>query len=140
MQRGFTLIESVAVLTILSIISIVIINRTRINSEIVSETEILKSHLRYIQFKALSDDSCTNCYGITMSSNSYTAKPATIILPGEQSPTHALSKNNISITGNNITFDRWGSANANEQITLTLSDTNGNSRTITISPVTGFIE
>jgi len=139
-RSGFTVIEMVAALVILGIIAIVIINKNPLDPNLIVESEILKSHLRYIQFKALSDDSCDNCYGLTISSNSYAAKPTTLILPGDQSSTHDLSKNNISITGTNITFDRWGSASATKTISFTLSDNKGNSQTITISSMAGLIE
>ena len=55
-QQGFTMIEMVVVLIVLAIVTTVIAYRpTTFSNEIIAQAEILKSHLRYAQIKAMND-------------------------------------------------------------------------------------
>jgi len=52
-HRGFTMIEIVVVLIILAVVSTVIVYRpTTTSNDLIAQTEILKSHLRYAQLRA----------------------------------------------------------------------------------------
>jgi MSHA pilin protein MshC len=135
--HGFTLIEIIAVLVIIGIMSAVAV--TILSSldkyKLISEVEILKSHLRYAQSRAMSD---TVSWGIDFSSNSYTLKKGvgTSSLPNEDSHTHNLQKNGVTASGaSNVTFDIWGSSGG----TTVILSAGGDSRTITVTAGTGFI-
>jgi prepilin-type N-terminal cleavage/methylation domain-containing protein len=140
--RGFSLIEAIAVLLLMGIISAVVISRYSSADlyQLVSEEGILKGHLRYAQFRAMSDQAA---WGISLSGNSYTLKKgggiAPFALPGEDSQVHALPSGvSVSVgSGTTILFDQWGSPGAVSQ-SITLS-AGSDSRTITITKNTGFI-
>ena len=138
LQGGFTLLEIIAVLIILSIIAAVAISKiTSTNSyNILSEADILKMHLRHAQLRALSDD---KTWGISFAGNSYTllrdGNTSPYNLPNENSPTH--TKNSVQFSGNTVTFDEWGSPGTNP-ITINISS-GGETKVITIMQNTGFI-
>lgn len=148
---GFTILEVIAVLIILGIITAFVVSRgTNIKAELSSETEIIKAHLRYAHCLALANDIYS--WRITLSSGSpdyYTLSKINksdgtetnpINLPNEDSPTHTVPSG-ISITSGlgPVTFDEWGSPGTITQ-SITLSDQASNSETITITKNTGFIE
>ena len=140
--RGFSLIEAIAVLLLMGIISTVVISRYSSADlyQLVSEEGILKNHLRYAQFRAMSDQVA---WGISLSGNSYTLQKdgaiAPYALPGEDSQVHMLPSG-VSVSagsGTIILFDQWGSPGIVDQ-SITLS-AGSDSRTITIIKNTGFI-
>lgn len=150
-NHGFTMLEVIAVLIILGIITAFVVSRgTNIRAELSSETEIIKAHLRYSHCLALANDIYS--WRITLSSGSpdyYTlskinksddTETSPINLPNEDSPTHNLPSG-ISITSGlgPVTFDEWGSPGTTTQ-SIILSDGAGNSETIIITKNTGFIE
>lgn len=64
-KNGFSLVEVIAVLTILAIISIVIISQSgSFSADLVSQTEILKTHLRYAQALGMSGTDSNDVFGI----------------------------------------------------------------------------
>ena len=140
-QQGFTMIEVVMVLIVLAIVSTVIAYRPTMGSnEITVQTEILKSHLRYAQIKAMND---TVPWGIRIpNANSYILyknnATASDILPGETAQTHTLPTV-VTITSGVSTynFDDWGSPGAST-LTITLSQGTATSN-ITITRNTGYI-
>jgi prepilin-type N-terminal cleavage/methylation domain-containing protein len=154
-DRGFTLIEIIAVLVILAIISAVVISRGTMTdaASLQAEVDTLKGHLRYAQYLALNDISQTTGYatptkwGINISgTTSYNlvkyvsgvSAAHTFSLPGESSATHDFkfsSGTTVAVTGNNpILFDEWGSPG-----TTSSSITIGG-QAITITANTGFIQ
>jgi prepilin-type N-terminal cleavage/methylation domain-containing protein len=140
-NAGFTAIEIVAVLLIVGVIGAVVVSKLSSSSNValISETETLKSHLRYAQLRAMSDNVAR---GIRFNSGSYTLQidgaDATEVLPSEDSATHSFQTGVSKTAGaTSIAFDRWGSPGASNQ-TVTLS-TGGTSRTITLTQNTGFI-
>jgi prepilin-type N-terminal cleavage/methylation domain-containing protein len=151
-HRGFTLIEVVAVLIILGIISAVAISRTMGTDEVKlqAEVDILKGHLRYAQYLALNDISPVK-WGIQISGQSYTLvknssgdgatfdSPSPYILPNESSATHSIEP--FTATQVTILFDEWGSpysASTKLGSAFSIYLTPG-SQSITITPETGFV-
>jgi len=136
-NRGFTLIEIIAVLVIIAIISAVVISRGTATDEAKLQAEIdtLKGHLRYAQYLAMNDIPPTQ-WGINVGTGSYALirNPTTTPLPNlpnESSATHSFSP--ITATDWTVLFDEWGSP------TITNSPNIGG-KSITITPNTGFIE
>ena len=160
-ERGFTMIEMVVVLIVMAIIATFILARaTPGSNDLIAQAEILKSHLRYAQIRAMND---TVPWGIRIpDANSYIlyrnnaiAKDNAsndIILPGEKpepSPqTHDLQSKGITVTvgvGSTFNFNEWGtpvdaggSAIVPAQPTITLSNGTTTSN-ITITKNTGYI-
>jgi prepilin-type N-terminal cleavage/methylation domain-containing protein len=141
-HRGFTMIEMVMVLIVLVIVSTVIAYRpTTGSNDLIVQSEILKSHLRYVQIRAMND---TVTWGINIpDAGSYVLyknnTQATSQLPGETAQTHALPVV-IAITsgvGTTINFDEWGSPGTST-LTITLSKGTETSN-ITITKNTGYI-
>jgi MSHA pilin protein MshC len=132
--HGFTLIEIIAVLVIIGIMSAVAVTifSSLDKYKLISEVEILKTHLRYAQSRAMSD---TVSWGIVLNGNRYTLlrdNAATSNLPNENSNTHYLQEG-VTVSGDDVTFDTWGSPGIQATITV------GGSKTVTITANTGFI-
>lgn len=142
---GFTLVEVVAVLVMLGILAAVFVSRVRAPSyDVVVQAELLKTHLRFSQFKALSDidGQAVTSWGMSFSANSYTLRRnganAPVNLPGESSPTHSLgSKVSFSSVPGEITFNEWGSPGGTS-ITITLAQ-GSRTQTVTVTRNTGYI-
>ena len=149
-QAGFTLIEVIAVLVIIAIVAAVAISKGISTSKVsvTSEANILKTHLRFAQIKAMG---ATVSWGINISSGSYTLQSngatATINLPGETSPTHTFS-GGVTATApatNPITFSTLGipvnSTGNNLTANLTITLAQGSStQTVTVTQYTGFLQ
>jgi MSHA pilin protein MshC len=145
-DRGFTLIEIIAVLVILGIISAVAISRG-ISTDTVSltaEENTLKGHLRYAQYLALNDIPPAK-WGINLQGSSYTLVKnesgngttftTPVSLPAESSATHSFSP--ITATPSTVLFDEWGSPTINGDPNVSSIFFGG--KTITITTNTGFI-
>ena len=152
-NKGFTLIEAIAVLIILGIVSAAVISRGMATADVDLQVEVdtLKSHLRYAQYLAMNEnDTATNPIGtpvkwgirVVVSSyelvkyvganNVYTEQTHTFKLPNESSNTHSLP---INATGTGtVLFDDWGSPDTPiPAIAL-------GGKSITITAETGFIQ
>jgi prepilin-type N-terminal cleavage/methylation domain-containing protein len=151
-RSGFTLIEAIAVLVLIAIVSAVAISRGVMTNEADLQAEIntLKSHLRYSQQLAMNDITPTDATSALYSSRtkwgikiddggtSYTLvkyvadAPVThnLPLPNESSATHDFSP--ITATPVTILFDEWGSPSA--------TSISFGGETITITANTGFIQ
>ncbi|MCX5831476.1 MAG: prepilin-type N-terminal cleavage/methylation domain-containing protein [Deltaproteobacteria bacterium] len=144
-NKGFTLIEIIAVLIILGIMAAVAVSRMGSNSsDLIPQTDILKTHLRFAQLKALSDDTSTS-WGIVFTTNSSytltnivpTGTAATINLPSEDSPTHTFASG-VTCTTTTVAFDSWGSPGTTN-VTITLTQ-GGASKSFRVYANTGYIE
>jgi prepilin-type N-terminal cleavage/methylation domain-containing protein len=142
-NRGFTLIEIIAVLVILAIISAVAVSRVGSNeSNLRAELNDLKAALRYAQQMAIASDS-TITFRIAVNSSGYTiSRPvggtgSQPLLPGESSSSHTFSS--VSGPGSAVTFNfnEWGGIGSNRSVTLTPSG-GGPSKTINVIGETGY--
>jgi len=150
-EKGFTLIEACVVLLLLGVVAIIAIPKIHDFSKVSAELEILKSHLRYVQFKAMNDDVNNYSWGLRVSGDSYTliCTPSCANvpnLPNETSSTHTpVAGVSITYGFSSIVYNLWGSPSvdgetpATDVITINISD-GMITKTITVIPNTGFIQ
>ena len=140
-NSGFTLIEVVAVLIILAILSAVAVSRVSTDrSSLRSELNDLKAALRYAQQMAVASDS-TITFGVTVTANGYTLvrtggsgnQPR---LPGEESSSHSFSR--VSATAGTFNFNEWGGLATGSATATTLTQSGGGSQTINVIAGTGY--
>jgi prepilin-type N-terminal cleavage/methylation domain-containing protein len=141
-HAGFTLIETIAVLIILAIVSAVAISRVGTDeSNLRAELNDLKAALRYAQQMSIASDS-TMTFSITVTTTGYaiTRTGGTVhpMLPGESGSTHTFSS--VSASPAIFNFNEWGGLAAGSASTTTLTKTQGGtgSSTINIIPETGY--
>lgn len=168
-NKGFTLLEIIAVLVIAAIAAVVVtsvISRNRSNLK--GRTEALKAHIRYAQSMAMSTDKRNWGIRFDPENNDYwlffceyanldTCNPDDniISIPGTQNPQQKkidLDSQGLTIsisTGSTdlIAFNNFGTpykdtAEQNllqEDMEITMTDQAGNSENINITPTTGFV-
>ena len=104
------MIEVIAVLIIISIVGVIVATRLwNTGAELVAQTDVIKTHLRYAQSRAMSSNVI---WGIVFNGNTYALfqngnTSDTVLLPGETSKTLNLPPG-VSITGVVVSFDSWG--------------------------------
>jgi prepilin-type N-terminal cleavage/methylation domain-containing protein len=139
-KGGFTLMEIIAVLLILAVVSALVISRGMATDQVKLQAEVdtLKGHLRFAQSRAMNDLPGTQ-WGISLAGSSYTlvrvdasGTTSPLNLPGTSSTTHNFAP--ISATPATVLFDDWGRPPGNTSITLAFGG-----KTITITTNTGFI-
>lgn len=159
-DKGFTLIEVIAVLAILGIIAAIILSRGDFSAEatVKSSAEALKGHIRFAQMMALNSDApnCAASVGMVLSGGGYsmftitgptdcTSAPA--LLPGASGTAGITLPAGITVTAATFSFDRWGRPHLNADgtgnsvtITLTMASAAGPTETITVTKNTGFVK
>jgi MSHA pilin protein MshC len=146
-NAGFTLVEIIAVMLLMGILGIVIVSRgTLSDTEQTGQIEVIKSHLRYAQSRAMSSSSNWYIHFETTPAQ-YTLYNAEAVLkyfPGETDANMAL-ESGISPSGTYVLFDYLGrpypnntGASGTQQTTVRtiITSSAGN---IEIKPETGFI-
>ena len=147
-NKGLTLIELIATLIIVAIMSAVVFSRGSSTNDAnqVSELDILKNHLRYAQLRALGDNAD---WKIDFQSGSYTlyngdtSNPGGWILSplpsdeGMGSSTHTLKEVTLTTYPTTISFNSWGVPTTGGTGSLSITLSGG--KTITITSNTGFI-
>lgn len=135
MQRaqGFTLLELIAVIVIVSVMSIFIMISYPSNASfsLFSLTNQLKRDIRYTQTLAMSLNAN---YTITTSVNNYIISP--------NPPAGAVSVTlpaGVTLSVNSITFDSMGNPSNAAVETITITATGGGSSSFTVAPETGFV-
>jgi MSHA pilin protein MshC len=148
-NSGFTLLELLAVIVVLSIISAFAVNRFYFSdSNLEAQTETIKVYLRYAQARSMNTESVwgIRCNGTDLwlyRDGDITSK---ILLPGEDGVDVNLAEKGISMAEFTVSFNSWGKpctdeAGQEEQaenIDLTVGSDSG-SRYITITRNTGFV-
>ena len=155
-NSGFTFIEMLTVMMIIAIVSAIVFSRFMFgDTDLIAQTEVIKTHVRYAQSQAMNSDVV---WGIKCDGNTYwlfrNSDPNDKVrLPGEASDNIDLSEDKglSSMESFTLSFDDWGtphtdaaatdgqelvSADSEAQITVTAGS---GTRTITITPNTGFI-
>jgi len=153
-DRGFTMIEIIIVLLLICIIGVAVTIPSVYSTSdynLTSQTEVIKSHLRYAQARAMNTDVV---WGINFSTPTsyflFKESPTEVnkmFLPGENSNTISPIPGGIIVTTGTVYFDSWGmpynvapSPSANS-ITINIPVSLGGSppETIIITKNTGFI-
>jgi prepilin-type N-terminal cleavage/methylation domain-containing protein len=142
--KGFTLIEIIVVLIIISVITAIAVGRMNFNVNLPAETDKFKSNLRYAQHIALSSDQ-NNMWSVTVTDHSYsltrTNSTNSVNIPfpggGGDSTINFPGGVNSGGTSTVINFDRWGSP-GNTTITIPMTDGIA-TNVITVTKRTGFI-
>ena len=164
-MNGFTLLEVIAVLVVLSIIAAVAVSRISSDqNNLITVRDALTSHLRVAQARAMSTWADTgSVWGVRFTSTTQyhlfycdTAvgcDPAAAanqkIFLGADSIIINLAPKGVQVTNGALVlaFNRFGTPYTNaalttilaNPLTLTLQDSNGHTRTINITPQTGMI-
>ena len=149
-NHGFTILEVIAVLLIMTIVTVIVASKVASTSEyeLKSRTEVIKSHLRYAQLMAMNSDST---WGINFpTSGTYSLfrngdTSQTVTFLGEGSSTMTLPSGITTTTGI-VAFNDWGQPStaasgdpvASSNILRTVSY-GGASESITITCNTGYI-
>lgn len=152
-DHGFTMLELIVVFIIIAILaSVVAVRVLDTGIDLIAEAELIKTHLRYAQARAMNSNSI---WGINLSGSTYSlfkngSVASKVILPSEEVDTRSLPAG-VTVETAIISFDAWGiphtdapAADGNELVSgdteaqLTVSD-GSDTKTITITPNTGFI-
>ncbi len=147
--RGFTMLEVLIVLIVLGVIIAVTVNRVSTSgNELITETDLLKSNLRFAQLKALTNNNDDDTrWRINFSGTSYTLvkllkdgstdASANTNFPSDNSPTHQLTAGVTVTSPTSVTYNFRGEPGTTD-ITVQLKQGN-NSAGFTITRTTGFI-
>ena len=148
-HAGFTLIELVAMLLVMSIIAGVVVSRwTLSDTEQIGQVAVIKSHLRHAQSKAMSSSSNWYIHFETSPARYTLYKKEGSVLkhfPGETADNMAL-ESGISPSGTYVLFDYLGRPYLNDTgapgtqlagATTIINSSTG--KNIEIKPETGFI-
>lgn len=156
-NHGFTLLEVIAVIILISVVTAITVSRFLFSdADLIGRTEVIKTQLRYAQSQAMNSSKIwgLHCNGLSywLFKNGSISDDDKVLLPGENSNTVDLSDKSISsMEAFTISFDDRGipytdvSASDGEELTAGDDETDitisagGESRTITITPNTGFI-
>ncbi|MBU0661617.1 type II secretion system GspH family protein [Patescibacteria group bacterium] len=152
-NKGFSVIELVAVLVIIGVVSAVAVPKiisTVTATDVIGQTAVIKSQLSYAQSLAMNSDLrwgiCCDGTDYWLFQDGNTANKVT--LPGEDSDTVNLADKNISMAAFTVSFDIWGvpftdASATTVQVgdrTITVSSPSGSETgTITITQNTGLI-
>jgi prepilin-type N-terminal cleavage/methylation domain-containing protein len=120
---GFTLLELVIVLMLLSLLTFSVVVNSETNASVAAEADMLRAHLRFAQSLAIANN--TADWSVLFEGQSYTLRrdgaTSPVPWPGENGATHVLP-NDVNLIGGvgELIFDVWGAPAAD--YTITLSD------------------
>jgi hypothetical protein len=146
-SSGFVLIEVIAVLLVLAIVVAVLIGRAGANVNAEAEADILRSHFRYAQSRAMVD---SVPWGIDVATASYRLQrnctEAPVSLPGEDAAVRSLPSG-VAMSPATVTFSpgrgipvvSCASPDAiSENVVITVA-AQGAVATVEVTRVTGFV-
>jgi len=151
-NSGFTLIEVIAIVIVMSIVTAFAVGRVADNKpELMAQTQVLKIHLRYAQSRAMNSN---DNYGIQSDANGdtyslfrYDSGVVIVNFPGEGANHIDLSALGLSMDADIIvSFDSRGIPHTDNSGTLQMGDrtltlsSGSDSESITITQNTGFIQ
>ena len=153
-NSGFTLIEVIAIVIVMGIVTAFAVGRVADNKpELIAQTQVLKIHLRYAQSRAMNSN---DNYGIETDGNIYwlfrynlTSGDVRVNFPGEQLDHIDLSAIGLTLSmddGNIVSFDSKGIPYEAYLGTLQLADrtltltTAALTENVIITKNTGFIQ
>lgn len=147
-QQGFTLIEVIVVLLLIGTLTAVVMSRGGGvgDAEFSAQQEVLKSHIRYAQTRAMNTN---RVWGISLSSGSYAVfvqdgGKQNMVVPGQPGAIISLPSG-MTVSSGEVSFDQWGRPYNNDTATGSSSTIgvtvtyNGASRSFSIFKNTGFI-
>lgn len=139
-RGGFSLIEAIAVLVILSIIAVfVMVGIRETHADVVAEAGLLRTQLRFVQSLAMANNTAN--WSVQITSGSYgllrNEQPAPINLPDASAPVRQLAEGVSIVQGIGvIAFNEWGDPGQDYIIVLTDGDF---SQQVTVFGFTGLI-
>lgn len=145
--KGFTIIELIIVLVIISIITYLSISRPNDSPELGAQAQKMASDIRYIQFLAMSRHEMLK---VNFSSSNYSMTESdgttAVILPTTNTNSASFETGTTaSASASEVYFDFLGIPYATtttalaSNVTITLTATDGNTKTLTLSPETGYV-
>lgn len=139
--RQYSFLEVLAVLLVVGILTAVVFGRGLAKGpSVAAEAAKLRANLRYVQAQAMADTAGT--WSVVFGTDSYSlhrdGSLATVNWPGEDSPTHDLDGVSVSASPGSVVYNALGSP-GDMDLTVILSDGDGNSATVTITGGTGFV-
>ena len=153
-NRGFTIIEIIVVMVLISIIAAAAFSRSITTDQMnfVSQYDKIQNQVRYPQSMAMKHAdwwgfSCdTNDYWIFSVTNK-TATPIQRPLPGQHDMSISLSDLGITMDGFTVIFDKYGrpyspdlNTPLSAELVVDLTDSGSESRSFTILPETGLVK
>ncbi|MCC5833532.1 MAG: prepilin-type N-terminal cleavage/methylation domain-containing protein [Opitutales bacterium] len=139
--KGFTLIEAVAVLALLGILSAIgFASFNRSNNDLSTEADIFASHLRYTQARALAD---IRPWRLVIFNNGReyrieNPENTAIRIPGSKENARTF-KGGIQASELTVEFDQWGRpSGATQSVVVTLQQ-GSKSQNLVITQETGWI-
>lgn len=150
MRSAFTLVEVLAVILVIGILSAAVVYLVvDTHSQLNAEADMLKNYIRYAQSWSMKNTNSIG-WGISVTKQDYTlfvgGTKVEVNLPDETSPTHpfpgpvtAEAAENVFFNGYGAPVDKKTGAPLATDIFIILTDGTA-STTITVHQVTGFIE
>jgi hypothetical protein len=137
----FTVFEFIAVLLLVAILAAVAIGRGMSHPELPTEEALLGANLRHAQTLAMNATTAT--WSVVFAADRYTlyegGATAASYWPNETSAVHVLANGvTFNPVPSPLIYDSYGNPGPND-ITITLTDGSGDTATVTVVGVTGFV-
>ena len=141
-RHGFTVIEIIAVILLLGILSVIVVSRNQdLEAEAVGQREVIKNHIRYAQIMAMKSN--TAC-GVQFAGSSYSvfrnnSTADKITLPNKQNTDISIFSD-LGSANETIYFDLWGIPYSDVVLTTLRPSGLIGSLGITMTADTGYVQ